>query len=199
MRWRRIWRRVQEIGARIRDFEGRRRGGGGAMAKAWRYMGREDGWGPMGTPGKVIRALEGPSGGLSLAVIWAMLRCRQLWCWGPWRPMSHLQKYFNFYSEQERIRATSHTSLKAHDLCNLRGSHWSKGQTRPSSLHTRRWRRKGPKKTSCIKSLHGVLHGRLWIRFMVSHNFYYFFNMINFMTNCKVAYKTYFRTYKHHQ
>ena len=183
------------------------------MAKAWRYMGREDGWGPMGTPGKVIRALEGPSGGLSLAVIWAMLRCRQLWCWGPWRPMSHLQKYFNFYSEQERIRATSHTSLKAHDLCNLRGSHWSKGQTRPSSLHTRRWRRKGPKKTSWMKSLHGVLYGGLWIRFHGLREFtsglpprggpdanfgrpwFFFSNMIDFMENFRID----SRTNKYHQ
>ena len=35
----------------------------------------------------------------------------------------------------------------------------------PSSLQTQRWRHNGPKKTSWMKSLHGVLHGGLWIRF----------------------------------
>ena len=63
------------------------------------------------------------------------------------------------------LRATSHTRLKAHDHCNLRALIGRKGGDRPSSLHTRRWRPKGPKKTSWMKSLHGVLHDRLWIRF----------------------------------
>ena len=39
-----------------------------------------------------------------------------------------------------------------------------KGGDRPSSRHTRRWRSKGPKKSSWMKSLHGVLHGGRWIR-----------------------------------
>ena len=38
-----------------------------------------------------------------------------------------------------------------------------KGWDRPSSLHIRRWRSKSPKKLSWMKSLHGFLHGRLWI------------------------------------
>ena len=56
------------------------------------------------------------------------------------------------------FRATSHTRLKAHDHCNLRAPIGRKGGDRPSSLHTWRWRRKGPKKTSWMKSLRGVLH-----------------------------------------
>ena len=36
---------------------------------------------------------------------------------------------------------------------------------RPSSLHTRRWRPKSPKKTLWMKNVHRVLHGGLWIRF----------------------------------
>ena len=69
-------------------------------------------------------------------------------------------------SESRRaLRATSHKRLKARDHCNLRGLIDRKGRDRPSSLHTWRWRPKGPKKTSWMKSLHGVLHGRLWIRF----------------------------------
>ena len=63
------------------------------------------------------------------------------------------------------LRATSHTSLKARDHCNLRALIGWKGDDRPSSLHTQRWRSKGPKKNSWMESLHGVLHGRLWIRF----------------------------------
>ena len=71
-----------------------------------------------------------------------------------------------FYSHGfHTLRATSHTRLKAHDHCNLRALIGRKGRDHPSSLHTRRWRSKGPKKTSWMKSLHGVLHGGLWIRF----------------------------------
>ena len=63
------------------------------------------------------------------------------------------------------LRASSHTRLKAHDHFNSRALIGRKGGDPPSSLHTWRWRPKGPKKTSRMKSLHGVLHGRLWIRF----------------------------------
>ena len=64
------------------------------------------------------------------------------------------------------LRATSHTRLKAHDHCNLRALICQKGGDRPTSLHTQRWRPEGSKKTSWMKSLHGVLHGGgLWIRF----------------------------------
>ena len=63
------------------------------------------------------------------------------------------------------VRATSHTRLRACDHCNLRALIGRNGGDRPSSLHTWRWRPKGPKKTSWMKSLHGVLHGGLWIRF----------------------------------
>ena len=59
------------------------------------------------------------------------------------------------------FRATSHTRLKAHDHCNLRALIGWNGGDRPSSLHTRRWRPKGPKRSSWMKSLHGVLHGGL--------------------------------------
>jgi hypothetical protein len=70
-----------------------------------------------------------------------------------------------FWPTNAQVRATSHTRLKAHDHCNLRALIGGKGGDRPSSLHTRRWRPKGPKKTSWIKSVHGILHGGLWIRF----------------------------------
>ena len=63
------------------------------------------------------------------------------------------------------VRATSHTRMKAHDHCNLRALIGQKGGDRPSSLHTQRRRPKGSKKTSRMKSLHGVVHGGLWIRF----------------------------------
>ena len=63
------------------------------------------------------------------------------------------------------IRATSHTSLKARDHCNLRALIGQKGGDCSSSLHTWRWRPKGPKKTLWMKSLHGFLHDGLWKRF----------------------------------
>ena len=63
------------------------------------------------------------------------------------------------------LRATSHTRLKAHVHCNLRALIGRKGGARPSSLHTWRWRPKGPNKTWWMQSLHGVLQGGLWIRF----------------------------------
>ena len=63
------------------------------------------------------------------------------------------------------FKPTPHTGLKARDDFNLRALIGRKGGGRPNSLYTRRWRSKGPKKTSWIKSLHGVLHGVLWIRF----------------------------------
>ena len=65
----------------------------------------------------------------------------------------------------QHLRATSHTRAAAHDHCKRRILIGRKGGDGPSSLHTRRWRPKGPKKSSWMKSLHGVLHGGLWIRF----------------------------------
>jgi hypothetical protein len=62
------------------------------------------------------------------------------------------------------LRATSHTRPKALDLGNVRALIGRKDGDCPSSLHTRRWRPKGPKKNLWMKSLHGVLHGGLWIR-----------------------------------
>ena len=50
-------------------------------------------------------------------------------------------------------------------ICNLRTLIGRKGGDHPSSLHTRRWRPTSPKKTSWMKKLHGILHGRLWITF----------------------------------
>ena len=61
--------------------------------------------------------------------------------------------------------ATSHTRLKARDHFVLRSLIGQKGRNRPSSLHTRRWRSKCPKKLSWMKSLCGFLHGRLWFFF----------------------------------
>ena len=72
---------------------------------------------------------------------------------------------FDTIIELPCLRATSNTRLKAHDLWNLRVLIGRKGGDRPSSLHTRRWRPKSPKKTSHMKNLRGVLHGRLWIWF----------------------------------
>ena len=62
------------------------------------------------------------------------------------------------------LRATSHTRLKALDHGNVRVLIRWKGGDGPSSLHTRRWRPKGPLKSLWMKSLHGFLHGGLWIR-----------------------------------
>ena len=63
------------------------------------------------------------------------------------------------------LRATSHMRLKAHDHCHRRAFIGRKDGDRPSLLHTRRWRSRYWKKTSWRKSLHGVPHGRLCIRF----------------------------------
>ena len=95
------------------------------------------------------------------------------------------------------LRATSHTRLKAHDYHNLRAIIGRKGKDRPSSLHTRRWRPKGPKMTSWMKSLHGVLHGGLWIKFhglLETVIFNMFFpNIIDFMTDSRIDSKTRFQ------
>jgi hypothetical protein len=69
-------------------------------------------------------------------------------------------------SKFNSVFATSHTRLKANDHCNLsKSSRWTKGGDCSSSHHTRRWTPEGPKKTSWMKSLRGVLHGGLWIRY----------------------------------
>ena len=97
-------------------------------------------------------------------------------------------------------------------IANLRALIGRNGGDRPSSLHTRRWRPKGPKKISWImKSLHGVLHGGLWIRFyglleFSSHpppysgrpwfSFYCFFHHDNLRTYCRANSKTVSRTDK---
>ena len=119
-----------------------------------------------------------------------------------------------------KLRATSHTNLKARDHCNLRALTGHKGGDGPSSLHTRRWRPKGSKKTSWMKSLHRVLHGGLWIRFHGLQIFLVkpaskrrawrkfretmtFFNIFSSRTYFKTDYKaksrTKSRTNKHHQ
>ena len=69
------------------------------------------------------------------------------------------------------LRATSHTRLKARDHCNLRALIGRKYGDHPSLLHTQRWRFKGSKKISWMKSLHGVIHSKLWIRFHGLPNF----------------------------
>ena len=111
------------------------------------------------------------------------------------------------------------TRLKAHDHCNLRVLIGRKGGDCPSSLHTRRWRTKGPKKTSWMKSLHGVLHGILWIRlhgllefswglpprggldvdFARPLFFWYFFSVTYFRADSKIDSKIVSRIDKHHQ
>ena len=69
-------------------------------------------------------------------------------------------------------------------------------------LHTRRWRPKGPKKITWMKSLHGVLHGGLWIRFHVNptqilgdHDF---LNIFSKKTNCMAYSITSSRVYSKH-
>ena len=53
----------------------------------------------------------------------------------------------------------------AHDCCNLRALIGQKGRDRPSSLHTRRWRPIGLKKTSWMKKSTWSPTCELWIRF----------------------------------
>ena len=73
-------------------------------------------------------------------------------------PTIYAQKLLEHWCELA-LRATSHTRLKALDHGNVRALIGRKGGDRPSSLHTRRWRPRGPKKSLWMKSLHGVLHG----------------------------------------
>jgi hypothetical protein len=55
-------------------------------------------------------------------------------------------------------------AMKVCDHCILRSLLGQEGQDSPSSLHTRRWRPKGPMRLSWIKSiLHGFLQGKRWI------------------------------------
>jgi hypothetical protein len=125
------------------------------------------------------------------------------------------QRCFPWYP----LRATSHTRMKALDHGNVRALIGRKGGDRPSSLHTRRWRPKGPRKSSWMKSLHGVLHGGLWIRVHGLPEFLsgpplrggsdenygrpwffkYFFSMTDFRTTFRADSKTDSRTDKHHQ
>ena len=95
------------------------------------------------------------------------------WCWGKkkskkicgrphWFVFLYLGRIFSgLYGF---LRATSHTNVKAHDHCNVRILIGWKGRDRPNSFHTRTWRFKIPMKSSWMKSLHGVLHGKLWIK-----------------------------------
>ena len=72
---------------------------------------------------------------------------------------------FVLYKRKMCCRATSHTRLKAHDHCILKSLIGQKCWDCPSSLHTRKWRLKGSKTISWMTSLHGFLHGILWITF----------------------------------
>ena len=104
--------------------------------------------------------------------------------------------------------------LKARDQCNLRVLIGRKGGDPPSSLHTRRWRPTGPKKTPWMKSLLGFLHGALWIRFhglpelevglaqiARDRDFFLIFfpNKTHFRTNYRANFVTDSRRDKHHQ
>ena len=62
-----------------------------------------------------------------------------------------------------KLRATSH--MRMCDHCILRSLIGRKGQDHPSSLHTRRWRPKGPKNLSWMTSPHGFPHDKLWMMF----------------------------------
>jgi hypothetical protein len=59
------------------------------------------------------------------------------------------------------LRATSRTRMNTRDNCILKSFLCQKYQDRPSSLHIRRCRPKGPEEFSWTKSLHGILYGRL--------------------------------------
>ena len=60
------------------------------------------------------------------------------------------------------VRATSHTRVKALDHGNVRDLIGRKGGDRPSSLGGEDLNVQ--RKVRGWKSLHGVLHGKLWIR-----------------------------------
>ena len=110
------------------------------------------------------------------------------------------------------LRATSNTSLKARDHCNLRALIGWKGRDCPSSLHIGRWKPKGPKKTSWMKSLHGALHGGICTRLHGLPEFSLsppprggvtkipgdidFFDIFSSMTNSKIDSMIYSRTDK---
>ena len=130
---------------------------------------------------------------------------------------SHFFKILNWWAMNLWLRAISHTRLKARDHCNLRALiGWMDGD-RPSSIHTQRWRPRGPKRTSWTKSLLGVLHGRLWIGFhglpefsssltqiLGDHDFFNIFSsMTYFRIDCNGNSRTNsridFKTYKLHQ
>ena len=90
-------------------------------------------------------------------------RCQHVanWSWKHYELDVLCQKNSPDIAWSNTLRATSHTRLKAHDHCNLRVLIGRKGGDRSYSLHTQRWKPKGPRKTSWMKSL----HGGLWIRF----------------------------------
>jgi hypothetical protein len=68
---------------------------------------------------------------------------------------------WNFYwtlKFEMTLKATSYIRSKVCDHCALRSLVGWKGQDCSSSLHTRRWRPKSPKKSSRMKSLRGCIH-----------------------------------------
>ena len=81
-----------------------------------------------------------------------------------WRLHSWILVEVGVDEERSTLRATSHTRMKTLDHCHLKALIGREGGDCPSSLHTRKGRPKGHKKTSWMKSPHGVLHGGLWIR-----------------------------------
>ena len=130
--------------------------------------------------------------------------------WSRLTSLSQLHGHNSWLVGEVALSATSPKKLKARDHCNLRALIGRKGGNRPSSLHTRRWRSKGPKKTSWMKSL----HGGLWIRFHDLQkfspprggpdanswrprlNFFSFSQRTNFKTDFKAVSITYSRTDK---
>ena len=131
----------------------------------------------------------------------------------PLEPKDILDHYARFTPWNLTLRATSHPRLKARNHCDLRALIGRKGKDSSSPFHTGWWRSKGPKKTPWMKSLHGVLHGRLWIRFHSLPNFSsgppprggpdtnsgrpWFFLVFFQHTNCKSNFITNSKTDKH--
>ena len=84
----------------------------------------------------------------------------QIW-WEMGMPEDTCNKVSLFRAD---IRDTLRTRVKAHDHCKVRVLIGWKGGDPQSSLDTRRWRPKHPKKSLWMKSVHAFLHGMLWIR-----------------------------------
>ena len=93
--------------------------------------------------------------------------------------LSHIKAWMQFKTKVgwmffltwmvQTLGGTSHMRLCDH--CILRSLVGRKDQDHPSSLHTIRWKPKGPKNLSWMTSPHGFLHDKLGIMFPGPPNF----------------------------